>query len=220
MRNIGAVAALLVMLAFIGCGTSPAAVPDTGPGTDSGTPGSDSGVPHAPSTFQVQFDTTAGSFSVLAHRDWAPNGVDRFYELVQAHYYDDTRIFRVLTGFVAQFGLNGDPAVTAMYTHATIPADPVLGHNTRGTISYAMAGTDRGSRTTQLFVNLADNSAGLDAMGFAPIAEVTSGMNVVDMFYAGYMDMPMQRNIQQTGNSYLDTTFPMLTHITSAHVLP
>jgi len=169
--------------------------------------------------FQVQFDTSAGSFVMEAHRDWSPNGVDRFYTLVQSHYYDDTRVFRMLTGFVAQFGLSGDPAVTAMWSHATIPADPVVQHNQRGYVSYAMAAGDRGSRTTQLFINLVDNSAGLDSMGFAPIALVTSGMNVVDAFYGGYMEMPSQASIQTTGNSYLDSSFPMLTHITSARVI-
>lgn len=213
MRTARLFAALALFPALVGCGNPVA------PGSDGG-PGSDSGIPMAPAIFQVQFETTAGSFVMEAHRDWAPNGVDRFYQLVQAHYYDDTRVFRMLTGFVAQFGINGVPAVTAMWTHATIPADTVVQHNRRGFVSYAMAGSDRGSRTTQLFINLADNSGGLDAMGFAPIAEVISGMSVVDTFFAGYAESPMQQNIQSTGNSYLDASFPNLTHITSAHILP
>ena len=138
--NLGAVLCIAILFTFIGCGGPSGSTGDAGASADGGT-----GVP---SVFRVQFDTSQGSFVAESHRDWAPNGVDRFYALVQAHYYDDTRVFRVLTGFVAQFGINGDPAVTAMWTHATIPADPVVQHNQRGFVSYAMAGTDRGSRTT------------------------------------------------------------------------
>lgn len=214
-RHACQLAAACVFVAFIGCTGAPVTTVDDA-GASGGT---DTGIAPAPAVFQVQFDTSVGSFVMEAHRDWSPNGVDRFYELVQAHYYDDTRVFRVLTGFVAQFGINGDPAVTALWTHATIPADPVIEHNQRGYVSYAMAGSNRASRTTQLFINLADNSSGLDPQGFAPIALVTSGMDVVDAFYAGAADMPSQQSIQEIGNSYLDSTFPMLTHITNAHVI-
>jgi peptidyl-prolyl cis-trans isomerase A (cyclophilin A) len=201
----------LLLAALVGCGGT------VEPSVDGGTVGD--GGPMAPAVFRVEFTTNVGSFVVEARREWAPHGVDRFFELVQAGYYDDCRFFRVLPGFVAQFGINGDPATTAMWTHAMIPADPVVAHNQRGFISYAMHGSDRGSRTSQLFINLANNAEGLDPMGFAPIAQVVSGMDVVDRLDGEYADMPSQQSIQEIGNSYLEASFPNLSWIMSARVI-
>jgi cyclophilin family peptidyl-prolyl cis-trans isomerase len=137
----------------------------------------------APDVFQVRFETSQGAFVVEAHREWAPHGADRFHELVSTGFFDDSRFFRVVAGFIAQFGLPGDPAVTAAWKNRTLPDDPVRQSNVRGTIAYAMTGPD--SRSTQLYINLADNSR-LDTQGFSPIGRVTSGMDVVDRLYAGY----------------------------------
>jgi peptidyl-prolyl cis-trans isomerase A (cyclophilin A) len=132
----------------------------------------------APATFKVNFDTSAGAFVVEVHRDWAPQGADRFYNLVKNGYYDNVRFFRVIPNFMVQFGINGDPAVNAAWQPARIPRDPVKQSNKRGFITYAM-GASPDTRTTQVFINFKDND-GLDGQGFAPFGQVTSGMNVVD----------------------------------------
>jgi peptidyl-prolyl cis-trans isomerase A (cyclophilin A) len=173
----------------------------------------------APSTYSVSFKTTKGSFAARISRDWSPNGVDRLYELVQSGYYDDVAFFRVLEGFVAQFGISGDPTVSAAWRERTIADDPVRSSNTKGTISFAMAGP--GTRTTQLFVNLADNTR-LDSMGFSPVAEITGGMDVVESLYGGYGEGaprgngPSQGMLQQRGNEYLRESFPDLDYIEQA----
>ena len=137
----------------------------------------------APATYKVQFDTSKGPFVVEVHRDWAPNGADRFYNLVKNGFYDNVRFFRVVSGFMVQFGINGDPKLSAVWREARIKDDPVKQSNTRGTITFATAGPD--TRTTQVFINFADNAA-LDRQGFAPFGKVVSGMNVVDQLYSGY----------------------------------
>jgi peptidyl-prolyl cis-trans isomerase A (cyclophilin A) len=173
----------------------------------------------APSTCSVSFRTTKGSFTARIVRDWSPNGADRLYELVQSGYFDDVAFFRVLDGFVAQFGISGDPALSAAWRERTIADDPVKASNTRGTISFAMAGP--GTRTTQLFVNLADNPR-LDSMGFSPVAEITGGMDVVDSLHGGYGEGaprgngPNQGILQQRGNAYLRESFPHLDYIEQA----
>ena len=129
--------------------------------------------PQAPAKFQVRFDTSKGPFALEVHRDWAPNGVDRFYELVKSGYYDEARFFRVVPNFVVQWGINKDPKVSVQWSQNYIPDDPVKESNRRGYITYAKRGPN--TRTTQLFINLADN-ASLDAMGFAPFGKVTQGM--------------------------------------------
>ena len=131
----------------------------------------------------MRFETGKGAFVVEAHRDWAPRGADRFYNLVRAGFFDDSRFFRVRAGFIAQFGIPGDPAVAAVWQNRTIPDDPARQSNARGFVSYAMTGP--GARTTQLFINLGDNSR-LDKDGFAPVGRVVEGMEVVDRLYAGY----------------------------------
>lgn len=174
----------------------------------------------APETFQARFETTKGEFVVEVTRAWAPNGADRFYNLVRNGFFDDVRFFRVMENFMAQFGLHGDPQVQAAWTMATIPDDSVMASNTRGTLTFATRGEN--TRTTQLFLNFVDNSR-LDAMGFAPIGTVVEGMDVVDQIYAGYGESasrggrgPLAQNIAARGNEYLEESFPELDHIVSA----
>jgi peptidyl-prolyl cis-trans isomerase A (cyclophilin A) len=149
-------------------------------------------------------------------RELAPVGADRFYRLVKERYYDDIRAFRVVPGFVAQFGMSGDPATNANWDKATIPDDPVKTSNKKGTITFATSGPD--SRTTQLFINLEDN-AGLDRQGFSPFGAVTEGMENVEKFYTGYGERPDQGEIAAAGNQYLDRQFPKLTKIKTARVV-
>ncbi len=176
----------------------------------------------APATFNVKFDTSAGAFVVKVHRDWAPRGADRFYNLVKNGFYDDCRFFRVISGFMVQFGINGDPDVMNAWRGAMIKPDPVKETNRRGTITYAMGGSPD-TRTTQVFINFGDNSS-LDKQGFAPFGEVTSGMNVVDKIYSGYGEGapsgkgPEQGKIQMEGNAYLTKSFPRLDYIKTATI--
>jgi cyclophilin family peptidyl-prolyl cis-trans isomerase len=173
----------------------------------------------APATFRARFTTSRGDFVVLVHRDWAPIGADRFYNLVKAGFYDDARVYRVLKGFMVQFGLNGDPLVNAQWKNRVLVDDPVTQSNRRGRVTFAKGGPT--SRTTEVFVNDRDNTA-LDAQGFAPFGEVVEGMELVDAFYAGYGDGPprgqgpWQAQVQARGNAYLDASFPKLDHIEKA----
>lgn len=177
----------------------------------------------APDSFRVLMQTNRGPLTVMAYRHWAPAGVDRFYYLVRYGYYDGTRFFRVLRGFVAQFGLHGDTAVSAAWRGRVIADDSVRQSNRRGTISFASAGPN--TRTVQLFINLADNPR-LDTLGvgFPPIARVVSGMDVVDSLYSGYGEGaprgsgPSQDSISRQGNAYLDRSFPKLDYVVEARV--
>jgi len=171
--------------------------------------------------FRVKFEvkTTAGdeSFVVKVHSEWAPIGADRFKELVQAKFYDNTRFFRVIPSFMVQFGLNGDPAVSSEWRSKTIKDEPVKESNKPGYITFAKTGAPN-SRTTQLFINYADNGR-LDGMGFAPFGEVEGdGMAVVKKIY-NCGERPNQGSIQSQGNAYLDKDFPDLSQITRAYVL-
>lgn len=172
--------------------------------------------PQAPQTYQVKLDTTAGPVVIEVKRELAPLGADRFYRLVKEGYYDNVRIFRVVDGFVAQFGMSGDPATNAKWDKATIADDPVKASNKKGTITFATSGPD--SRTTQLFINLEDN-ARLDRMGFSPFGGVVEGMENVQKFHSGYGEQPDQGSIGAAGNEYLDRSFPKLTKIKSARVV-
>lgn len=176
----------------------------------------------APQTYKAKFDTTKGSFVIEVNRTWAPRGADRFYNLVKNGFYDNVRFFRVLDGFMAQFGIHGDPALMAKWRVARIPDDPVRQSNARGTISFATSGAN--TRTTQVFINFGDNSA-LDRMGFAPFGRVVSGMNVVDALYSGYGEGapqgrgPDQRRMQMEGNAYLTQNFTRLDYVKKATIV-
>ena len=170
----------------------------------------------APASYHVLFRTTAGNFTVAVTRSWAPNGADRFYNLVKHGYYDGNEFFRVVPHFVVQWGLNGNPAVSAAWSSASIPDDPVKQSNKPGYITFADSGPN--SRTTQLFINYGDN-ARLDGMGFAPFGRVVSGMNVVQKIYAGYGEQPDQGEITSNGNAYLRKNFPKLDRIISARIV-
>jgi peptidyl-prolyl cis-trans isomerase A (cyclophilin A) len=177
----------------------------------------------APAEFRASFETSAGTFVVQVHREWAPEGADRFYNLVQSGYFDDTRFFRVIEGFMAQFGMNADPYVTAAWSQRPILDDSVTQSNERGRLTFAATGQPN-SRTTQVFINLVDNPQ-LDGMGFAPIGEVVEGMDVVDALYSGYGEAaprgqgPLQQNIRARGNEYLEESFPELDYVVTARVL-
>ena len=142
----------------------------------------------APATYTVAFTTTKGRFDVTVQRSLAPRGADRFYNLVRAHFFDGVRFFRVVPGFVVQFGISGYPAVSSAWQSESIPDDPVKASNVRGSITFADAGPN--TRTTQVFVNLTNNSSSLDSQGFAPFGKVTKGMNVVAKLYSGYGEAP------------------------------
>lgn len=175
----------------------------------------------APDSFDVTFATTTGDVVVRVHRGWAPRGADRLYALVREGFYDDTRFFRVLDGFMAQFGASGDPDVAARWSDSLIADDSVAQSNLRGRVTFASAGP--GTRTTQLFINTADNPR-LDGMGFAPVGEVVSGMAAVDSLYSGYGEGapmgggPDQGRIASEGNAYLDREFPELDRIREARI--
>jgi len=170
----------------------------------------------SPEVFKVRFETSKGEIVIQVHRAWAPRGADRFRELVEAGFFDGCRFFRVVPGFVVQFGLNGDPKLNAKWRNKRIPDDPVLHENLKGTITFATAGPN--TRTTQLFINLVDNT-NLDSMGFSPFGEVVKGMDVVEKIYAGYGERPQQPMIEAQGNAYLQKEFPKLDYIKKAEIL-
>jgi peptidyl-prolyl cis-trans isomerase A (cyclophilin A) len=171
----------------------------------------------APAAYRVSFATTRGTFVVTVHRAWAPRGADRFYNLVRAHFFDGVTFYRVVKGFVVQFGISPDPAVSAAWRSATIKDDPVKVSNTPGTITFATGGPD--TRTTQVFLNLVDN-AQLDTEGFSPFGRVTSGSSVVNRLYAGYGDQPSsdQQQISTQGDAFLRKAFPKLDRILAARI--
>lgn len=171
----------------------------------------------APAMYKATFETSAGTFVVEVHRDWAPIGADRFYNLVKSGFFENVRFFRVIPGFMVQFGMHGDPSVGAAWRTASIKDDPVKQSNKRGYITFATAGPN--TRTTQIFINFADN-AGLDGQGFAPFGQVTSGMGVVDKLNASYGAAPGndQGNIAAGGNAYLEKSYPKLDFIKKATI--
>ena len=176
----------------------------------------------APETYRVHFTTTEGEFTVEVYRDWAPLGADRFYNLVRAGYYDGARFFRVVPGFVAQFGVHGDPAVEEAWRGRTIPDDPPRQSNRRGTLAFAMRGSD--SRSTQVFINYRDNEA-LDGAGFAPFGRVVDGMMIVDRLNGAYGEPPPEgrgpdeRRLVTEGEQYLRQSFPDLDRIERARIV-
>ena len=179
----------------------------------------------APEKFQVKFDTTKGEFIIEVTRAWSPNGADHFYNLVKNGYYDNCRFFRVISGFMAQFGINGNPKINAALSEARIKDDPVKESNRRGYVTYAKTQSPN-SRSTQLFINFGNNSS-LDQQGFSPIGKVMgNGMKVVDSLYSDYGEGapngsgPEQFRIQTQGNAYLEKSFPKLDYIKTATIVP
>jgi peptidyl-prolyl cis-trans isomerase A (cyclophilin A) len=224
-------------LLVIACGAGPTPLPSapvapTPAASTDATPPLPSAVHHAPGdldpslataqapdVFFADFATTKGHFVLEVHRAWAPNGADRFYNLVKLGLFDDTRFFRAIPDFMVQFGIPGDPQVAAKWQNATIPDDPVSQSNLRGFVTFAQTGQPN-SRTTQIFICY-ENHPRLDSSGFAPFAKVVRGMDVVDAFYKGYGEGapsgqgPSQERIQSEGNAYLDQEFPKLDRILS-----
>ena len=170
----------------------------------------------APATYKAAFDSSAGKFVITVHRAWAPNGADRFYNLVKNGFFDDTRFFRVVPNFMVQFGINGDPAVAAAWQNANLKDDPSgKQSNKKGYVTFATRGKD--TRTTQVFINFKDN-AFLDTQVFAPFGEVTSGMDVVEKITDQYGEKPNQGSIQSQGNTYLKASFPKLDYVKKATI--
>ncbi len=170
----------------------------------------------APDVFKAKFTTTKGDFVVEVTRAWAPLGADRFYNLVRNHFYDSAGIFRVVPGFVTQFGIPARPEIGKGWAEAKIPDDPVSQSNLTGTITFATAGPN--TRTTQVFINLADN-ARLDGMGFAPFGKVVEGFDVVGKFYNGYGDRMDQQRLTNEGKAFLDKNYPLLDSIKTAVIV-
>lgn len=173
----------------------------------------------APDSFRARFETTKGDVVFECTRAWAPNGVDRFYNLVKIGFFDDVALFRVAKGFVVQWGIHGDPKVAAAWRDANLPPDPVKQSNTRGMLTYAMAGSPN-TRSTQLFINYGNN-AGLDAQGFAPICKVAEGMEIADAFNGEYGEQVTgkQGDIEAKGNAYLREAWPRLDYIKTATIV-
>ena len=182
----------------------------------------------APATYKAKFDTSKGAFVITVHRDWAPRGADRFYNLVKNGFYDDVRFFRVIDGFMAQIGMNGNAEIQSGWDKARLQDDPVKESNKKGFVSFASAGPN--TRTTQFFINLAEN-ARLDKAGacgpgcaFPPFGEVTSGMDIVEQLYSGYGEGaprgrgPDQGRIRAEGNTYLKKEFPKLDYVKKATI--
>ncbi len=179
-----------------------------------------------PDVYRVKIETTAGNFVLEVHRDWAPHGADRFRELVEAKYYDDSRFFRVVAGRWAQFGIAGDPKVAQAWRGKTIPDDTLKQSNTLGFVGFSNTGPN--TRSTQIYINLGDNSARNDVeVGFAPFAKVVEGLDVVQKLYSGYgensgggMRAGHQDKMFEGGNAYLDREFPKLDKLNRAAILP
>jgi peptidyl-prolyl cis-trans isomerase A (cyclophilin A) len=179
----------------------------------------------APAIFRVKFETTAGSFIIEAHRDWSPHGADRFYDLVRMRYYDDSRFFRVVPGRWVQFGINGDPKIARQQRGVTVPDDTLKQHNTLGYVAFSNTGPN--TRSTQVYINLGDNSARNDIeAGFAPFGQIVEGMDVVEKLYGGYgehsgggMRAGHQEEMFQGGNAWLDREFPKLDKLLRATIV-
>ena len=171
----------------------------------------------APDEFVALFTTSAGNFKLQVTREWAPRGADRFYNLVRNGFFNQQRFFRVVPGFMVQWGLSSDPELTKVWHEANLLDDPVQRGNTRGRISYAKTNQPN-SRSTQFFINFGDNS-NLDGMGFAPFGEVIEGMEVVDAINAEYGEQPSQGQISGRGNAYLEDVFPNLDYIKTAIII-
>ena len=176
----------------------------------------------APDVFRARFETSKGDFVVEVTRAWSPAGADRFYNLVGHGYLDGVRFFRVIEGFMAQFGINGDPTLAALLRGEDFLDDPVVESNTRGRMTFAKS-SQPNSRSTQIFINLVPNT-NLDALGFSPFGEIVEGMEVVDQLYSGYGEGapggngPDQGRLQAEGNTYLNADFPNLDYVERASI--
>lgn len=223
MKNRLRVAGTAFAFLTISCAEKAPPPADTATPAPTPPPAPVSTAPAAPDQFKVRFETSKGPIVIQVHRDWAPNGVDRFHQLVQEGYFNDVRFFRVVTGFVVQFGMHGDPATNAKWAAQPLPDDPVTQPNKRGTVTFAKTAMPN-SRTTQLFINLQDNTAILNPpaqQGFAPFGEVVEGMSVVDRLYSGYGGAPseQQGQIAAEGNAFLNRTYPKLDFVRTARIV-
>ncbi|MDB4892266.1 MAG: peptidyl-prolyl cis-trans isomerase cyclophilin type [Gemmatimonadetes bacterium] len=226
MRLGVAVAALSLVAASVLGAQSPAAAPLTAAQRRAALldPTKSVWSARAPATVTADIETTRGTITIELVREWAPAGVDRFYNLARAGYYDDSRFYRVIYGYIAQFGIAGDPRVADIWGRRKIPADKVREHNVRGTLSYAQfKPTDR---TTNVFINLRDNPQ-LDTLRFSPFARVVQGMDVVDSLYAFYGEFPAAeaplgnpKRLYGESNKYLDEKFPLLDKIVKITIRP
>jgi peptidyl-prolyl cis-trans isomerase A (cyclophilin A) len=209
-----------LVLVFAACRTAPPR--DAAAAPDFRAPRNPAFAAQAPDSFRARFETSAGDFVIAVNRRWAPLGADRFYNLTRSGYYDGVRFFRVVSGFMVQFGIHGEPAVASAWRELRIPDDPVRRTNVRSMVSFATAGA--GTRTTQVFINFGNNDA-LDGMGFAPFGQVVEGMDVVDRLYAGYGEGaprgrgPDQGRIQAEGNAYLERSFPRMDYVKRATIV-
>ena len=172
----------------------------------------------APAMFKANLDTSKGLITIEVHRDWAPLAADSFYNLVKNGFYDDVRFFRVIPNFMAQFGMNGDPAVTRAWSAAPMKDEPTKQSNKRGYVTFARTGAPN-SRGTQMFINYRDNG-NLDQQGFAPFGQVTVGMDVAEKITSQYAEKPDQGMITSQGNAYLMKEFPKLDFIKTATIVP
>ncbi len=213
-----AVTAMVLTTLLAACGGGEKApAGDTAAAAPKAAPAGAPATAAAPDSFRVAFETTRGNFVVQVNRAWAPLGADRFYALINQQFYDGEKFFRVVPGFVAQFGLNGNPKVSAAWDDKTIVDDSVRHTNAKYTLTFADKGPN--TRSYQMFLNLKDNGR-LDGMGFAPIGAVVSGQAVVDSLYSGYGETPDQDMIQAQGNDYLEHLFPKLDGIKSVKIVP
>jgi peptidyl-prolyl cis-trans isomerase A (cyclophilin A) len=179
----------------------------------------------SPGLFKVKIETTAGNFVIAVHRAWSPRGADRFYELVEDGYYNDSRFFRVVPGRWVQFGISGDPRTAEEWRHRVIPDDPLVQHNLPGFVAFANTGPN--TRSTEVYINTGDNSRNDKENGFAPFGQVVEGMDTVEKLYGGYgehsgggMRAGHQDAMFTGGNAYLDREFPKLDKLIQAYVLP
>lgn len=219
---VGTVSATIVALVACGDGSPATARRATETAVDSAVvraiPGPSATPMRSPDSYRVRFETNKGPFVVAVKRDLAPRGSDRLYELVTIGYFTDTRFFRIVPGFIVQFGMHGNPAVHKQWDAATIADDPIRTRNTRGTVAFAASGPN--SRATQLFISTGDNRAKLDRQKlFSPFGTVVEGMDVVEKLYAEYGEEPNHARIARLGNPYLASWYPNLDYITSAAVI-
>jgi peptidyl-prolyl cis-trans isomerase A (cyclophilin A) len=214
MRN----SLLILSAAALVIGCSPSPEPAKAPATVEAP----KGPVRAPDTFQAKFETTKGEFTVEVVRAWAPHGADRFYDLMEHRFFDGARFYRVVKKFLVQFGVSKDPKANQLWGQLKLADDPPRQSNKRGFVAFAQQGPN--SRTTQVFINLADNSKMLDKSGFVPFGRVVSGMDVVEQLYAGYGDMPPRgegpdaAKYGMMGEEYVERSFPKLDTIRSVRV--